>query len=195
MARSISLPVAKIDWAPLAAILAPPVVFALLVMIPGLPHPAILKFAKENWGSIASTWGLGISIYVLFVAKGARKAAQAAIAAERGRTVLEELEDAAERNSHIGLFARNRKWDLVQLRAEEVMTNCRTIVARWGDGEVLKESKNKLLMVATLMRSIVEEAGKDNASAESIFKAQLNASEKLSAVLGRAHKEQEAGSE
>jgi hypothetical protein len=192
--RLINPRISQSNWVPAAAVLAPLVVFVLLVALP-LSRDVTLKFTKENWGSIASVWGLGVSIYVLFVAKGARKAAQAAIAAERGRTVLEQLEDAAEKNSHIGLFARGGKWDLVQLRAEEVMTSCRTIVARWGDGEVLKESRNKLLMVATQMRSIVEEAGKNNASAENIFNAQLDASEKLSVVLGKAHKQQESGSE
>jgi hypothetical protein len=170
------------------------VAFALSVTIPGLPRTAILCFVKENWGSIASVWGLFVSIYVLFVAKGARKAAREAITAERGRTVVEELEQAMEKNSHIGLFARDRKWDLVHLRAQEVMTSCRTIVARWGEDDVLKESKNKLLMVATQMRSIVEEANKEGANSESIVNAQLNASERLSAVLGKAHKERESGS-
>jgi hypothetical protein len=185
----------KIDWTPAAAILAPPAIFALLVVIPGLPHAAIVEFAKKNWGSIASAWGLGISVYVLFVAKGARKAAEEARSAERVRTVLEELEDAAEKSRHLGLFARAKKWDLVQLRAEEVMTDCRTIVARWGEDEVLKESKNKLLMVATMMRSIAEEAGKADVSSENIVNAQLNASEKLSVVVGKAHKGQESRSE
>jgi hypothetical protein len=178
----------KADWAPAAAVLAPVVIAVLLLATPGLPHSAILAFGRRNWGNIASVWGLCISVYVLFIAKGARKAAEEAVAIEKVRTVLELLEAASEKSTHVGLFARAGKWDLVQLRAEEIMTMCRAVVAEWGDNELLKDSRNKLLTVATVMRSIVEESGKPNVSIHTIVSAQLNATEKLSVVMGKAHK-------
>jgi hypothetical protein len=192
-ANFISAPKTNVDWAPIGAAVAPLGVFVLLVVIPGLPHATILKFVRENWGGIASVWGLGVSIYVLFVAKGARKAAEEARSIEQVRTVLEELEAGAEKIGHLGLFAHGSNWDLVRLRAEEVMTSCRTIVARWGDDPVFRDSRNKLLMVATLMRSIIEEANKDTVDSGRVIEAQLNASEKLSAVVGRVYKEKELG--
>ena len=158
-------------------------------------RPATTAFVAKNWGSIASVWGLGVSFYVLFVAKGARKAAEDARSAERVRTALEELEDAREKCTQLGQFARIGKWDLVHLRAQEVMATCRATVARWGEDQALKDSRNKVLQVATLMRSIVEETHNDDVNRKAILEAQLNSDEKLSAVVGRIHKEQESGSE
>lgn len=173
--------------------LSPVAVFALLFGF-SVTRSATTEFVANNWGSIASVWGLGVSIYVLFVAKGARKAAEDARSAERLRTVLEELEDAAKKCTELGQFARAQKWDLVHLRAQEVMASCRVTVARWGEDSALRDYRNKVLQVATFMRSIVEETNKDTVSQKTISDAQLNSDEKLSAVVGRMHKEQESGS-
>jgi hypothetical protein len=175
-------------------LLSPGLVLGLLLAIPGSRESTAQFFAK-HWGNIASVWGLGVSIYVLFVAKGARKAAEDARSAERVRTALEELEDAADKCTQLGQFARDQKWDLVHLRAQEVMTCCRTTIARWGEDPALKESRNKVLQVATFMRSIVEETHSAEVNRKAILDAQLNSDEKLSAVVGRMHREQESGSE
>lgn len=191
--RPIPLEFTKSDWFPIAAVLSPLGALALLVGIPSTRQPAIC-FATDNWGNLASVWGLGVSIYVLFVAKGARKAAEEARSAERLRTVLEELEDAAKKCTELGQFARAQKWDLVHLRAQEVMASCRVTVARWGEDSALKDHRNKVLQVATFMRSIVEETNKDTVSQKTISDAQLNSDEKLTAVVGKMHREQESGS-
>ncbi len=184
----------KSEWFPIVAVLSPLVVFALLLAFSST-RQATTDFATENWGSIASVWGLAVSIYVLFVAKGARKAAEDARSAERVRTALEELEDSADKCTELGQFARDKKWDLVHLRAHEVMESCRITVARWGEDQALKDSRNKVLQVATLMRSIVEETHNANVNQRTVLEAQLNSAEKLSAVVGRMHREQESGSE
>ena len=75
------------------------------------------------------------------------------------------------------------------------MACCRTTVARWGEDPALKDSRNKVLQVATFMRSIVEETHNANVNRKTILDAQLNSDEKLSAVVGRLHREQESGSE
>lgn len=183
----------KSDWFPIAAALSPVPVFALLFAL-SVTRPATTEFVEENWGSIASVWGLGVSIYVLWVAKGARKAAEEARSAERVRTALEELEDAAEKCTQLGQFARAQNWDLVHLRAQEVMVRCRTTVERWGEDPALKESRNKVLQVATFMRSIVEETHSANVNPKNILTAQLNSDEKLAAVVGKIHREQESRS-
>lgn len=183
----------KSDWYPIGAVLSPLLPLALLIGIP-YTRQATIDFATANWGSIASVWGLGVSIYVLFVAKGARRAAEDARSAERLRTVLEELEDAAKKCTELGQFARAQKWDLVHLRAQEVMASCRVTVARWGEDAALKDHRNKVLQVATFMRSIVEETNKDTVSQKTISDAQLNSDEKLTAVVGKIHREQESGS-
>ncbi len=194
MKLSFSRPRRTNGWIPLAFILGPPLVFVVALNIPGAPGLATLAFVGRNWGNVASVWGLAVSIYVLVVARGARKAAEEARSTERLRTAVEGLQEAAEKTRQIGLLARANKWDLVQLRSEEVLTICRSTVARWGDQDVLKESKNKLLTVSTIMRSIAEESGKPDVDAGQVVKAQLDASEMLSSVVGKAHKGHESRS-
>jgi hypothetical protein len=143
---------------------------------------------------VAAIWGLCVSIYVLWVAKGARKAAEEAKSAERLRSALEELQAAAEKCTQIGQHARAEKWDLVQLRSEEVMTCCRSTVARWGKEPGLKDSRNKLIQIATLMRSIAEESANNKRNPETILGAQLDSQEMISVIVGSIHKEHEARS-
>jgi hypothetical protein len=107
---------------------------------------------------------------------------------------LEELQDAAEKCTQVGQYAHDGKWDLVRLRAQEVMASCRATVARWGDDDPLKDSRNKVLQVATLMRSIVEATDDVDPNQKNISQAQLNSDEKLSAVVGKLHRQQETGS-
>lgn len=163
------------------------------------------QFLRKNWGNVASVWGLGVSIYVLWVAKGARAAAANAQAeaeqaaedareASRVRAALAELQDAAEKIKQIGLFTTARKWDLVQLRAEEVMEICRTTLARWGDFPALKGPRNRLNDAANQMRTVAEEASKSEPDSEGVRTAQLDAHETLSAIVGKILKEEEAGS-
>jgi len=192
--KAITSRTTRSDWVSIAAILSPIAIFLALIAVPRLPGDATIEFVKANWGSIASVWGLGVSIYVLFVAKGARKAAEDARAAERLRTALEEMEDAEEKCNQVGLFARVPKWELVQLRAEEVMSICRATNARWGEDPSLTETRNNLLLVAALMRSIIEEASKPKVSLKNILNAQLDGKEKLTAIVGQIHKSEESRS-
>src|SRR5216683_7734401 len=122
----------------------------MLLVVPA-SRGMTIEYVAKNWGDLASVWGLGVSLYVYFVAQGARNAAEEARSAERLRTALAGLEDAASKCIEVGQFAGNQKWDVVELRAQEVMACCRTTVAAWGDNRALKESKNRLNEVATLM--------------------------------------------
>lgn len=142
---------------------------------------------------MASVWGLGVSFYVYFVAKGAKKAAEEARSAERLRTALAGLEDAAAKCIEIGQYARNQSWHVVELRAQEVMACCRTTLAAWGDNPALKESRNRLNDVATFMRSMIEESCKAAVNQQYILKAQLDSYEKLSVVVGKILKEDKLG--
>jgi hypothetical protein len=154
----------------------------------------VAAFERNGRDDPASLWGLVIAVYVLVVAIGARRAAQEARSAERLRTALAGLEDAAAKCTQVGQFARDQKWNVVELRAQEVMASCRTTLAAWGENEALTESRKKLDEVATLMRSIVEESRKDNANRRTILRAQLDSDEKLAVVVGYIQKEHKSGS-
>lgn len=145
------------DWFPIVVSLLPAVPLIGLLTIPSRAQPEAIAIASQNWGNIASVWGLGVSIYLISIARGARKAAQDARSGEKARTALQDLRQAAEKITHVGVYAGSQKWDAVQLRAEEVMVCCHSTVARWKDDPAFKDSSNDLLMVATQMRSIVME--------------------------------------
>jgi hypothetical protein len=197
-ATSVECPIphefTKSDWLPILALLFPGLALAVLLGIPAT-RQATTQFTTENWGNIASVWGLVVTLYLLFVATGARRAAQDARSAEKLRTALAGLEDAAAKCTEVGQFAGVKKWDVVRLRAEEVMTCCRTTLAAWGENEALTESRRKLSEVAILMRSIIEESHNENVNDKTILKAQLDSREKLSVVLGKIQKEHKSGSE
>ena len=180
------------DWWAILALFSPGLLLALLLGIPP-SREATIEFVSKNWGNLASIWGLGVSIYVYFVAQGAREAAEEARSAERLRTALVGLEGAAAKCIEVGQFAGNQKWDVVELRAQEVLACCRTTVAAWGENPALKESRNKLNEVAALMRSITEEARNANVNHRTILKAQLDSHEKLSVVVGKIQKEHISG--
>lgn len=162
-----------------------------LLTIPTPVRVRAIAIASSNWGNIASVWGLAVSIYLISIARGARKAAQEARSGEKARSALQDLRQAAEKNTQIGVYARSAKWDATQIRAEEVMNCCHSTVARWKDDPGFKESSNDLLMVATQMHSIILEAAKSNTRATSIMSSQVTSSEKLSAVIGRVEREQD----
>jgi hypothetical protein len=203
--RPINLSKPKPDWVDIIVVLSPIALMTLSVLSPGPLQAPAREWLSKNWGNTVSAWGLAVSIYVLWVAKGARAAAEEATketekaagearSSAKVRAALEELQESAESTKQIRLFASHQKWDLVQLRAEEVMNTCRTTVGRWGDDDPLKESQNNLLTVANLMEGIIKEAGKLDVNPAQIEKAQISASKKLSTVLGSVLRGQDSGS-
>lgn len=183
---------------PATAILGPLVVIAVFTVTQGISWMAMRHFVENKGGDVASIWGLLVGFYVLVIAKGVKKAAEESRARERGRSVVEEVEAARNKIQIVGHFVRDAKWDLVQLRAEEVMSSCRTVNERWSN--LLPESiRNDLLTTATFARSIANVAGKSSVNAltnkerEKLVKTQLDASELLSTVLGQCRKIHERG--
>lgn len=171
-----------------------------MLLLAGLTIPTpyrdwLRKFASDNWGSIASVWGLEVSICVLFVAEGARAAAREARSGEKAKSALEDLKQAKEKNSQIAAYVPSAKWEAVRIRAEEVMNCCHHTVARWKNNPAFEESSNDLLLVAEQMRSIIQQADKPNPSAARILNSQATSSEKLSAVTGRVAREQDSRSQ
>jgi hypothetical protein len=188
----------------LAALSPVPIILAACYVLPDPYRTTTRTWLQGNWGNVASVWGLAISVYVMWLAKGARaaaeeataeaeKAAAEARASAQARTVLEDLQEAAEKTTQIGLLAESEQWTLVKLRADEVRIACRTTLARWGEEPVLKESRNALLKVANMMETITQEVEQPSIDPLNISEARLNASNKLSFVLGKARREQDLG--
>jgi hypothetical protein len=153
---------------------------------------------KQNWGNLASVLGLGVSVWVLVVAQKAREAAEEARGAARLKSLLEELELANNKSQLLGVFLIQRKWEIVQLLVDEALGACQSALARWGDH--LTHSKNSLLDVCTVFRSISEACLSSTTRPVSeeewqqTMRAQREARELISVVLGQVRKAEERSS-
>jgi len=99
-------------------------------------------------GTLASVLGLGVGIYVLYVAKDARRAARDARVLARKRNLTEELEQARKYIEQVGDYLNKREWEAVRIRAQEIMTSCRESLSRWPDG-LSEDRRNDVLTVST----------------------------------------------
>jgi hypothetical protein len=110
------------------------------------------SFLAQNWGNVASVAGLGISIWVLVVARKAKQAAEGARFYARLETIVEDLEEANNKAGFVGVFLRDQKWEVAQLFADEVLSICGSALSRSGDQ--LRESRKSLIDVSAIMRQI-----------------------------------------
>lgn len=112
-------------------------------------------FLAQNWGNIASVAGLVISIWVLVVARKAKQAAEETRSAARRKNLSDLWEEARNNSRQVNIFLKGGSWEAAQIRAEDVSSNCRHALARWGD--TLPESaESDLLEVAELSDSIID---------------------------------------
>lgn len=154
---------------------------------------SLWEFFAKNWGNVASVVGVGISIGILFIAKRAKAAAEDAKRESRRRNLSEDLRDAQTKADQIGIFLRDRKWDLVFLRSQEVASVCGTVLHRWTD-EMNGHSQTQIRSAREQAKSISRVAMQANAPAHvpseqqlrTVEAAQRKLSEVLSAELGAA---------
>ena len=155
----------------------------------------MVQFVSDNWGSMVSVVGVLLTIWTLVSARGAKAAAEEARAIARKRDLVEDLEDAASRMRQVGGWVRDGKWELVQLRAQEVLGVCKSVMSRWGDH--LEESADKLRSATTLLSSIAKRTMDsslrelDPKERRQIFDAQLRADELISEAMGHARRGEE----
>jgi hypothetical protein len=122
---------------------------------------AVWEFASKNWGSIASVLGLIISAMTLLVARKAKASADAAKREVHRRNRAEDLQDAHTKSHQVGLFIRDNKWDIVFLRAQEIVTACSMILRRWN-ADLSETSKGQIVLARAQAGSIVKVAMRAN---------------------------------
>jgi hypothetical protein len=183
------------DFAGLAVLVFGPFLLFIVLQVFGwLPWSQGEKFLKENWGNVASLWGLLVGFYVLVVAKGVRRAAQEARDREILRTLLDNLERANSNVRDLGLFVRESKWDMVYLKAVDVLAACRSAYSNWDDDPSSRKMRNKLNTAATITRSIAtltaysKAQPMDERQKTKIIDAQLEVGELLGTVIGHVEK-------
>lgn len=150
-------------------------------------------------GTVASIVGLGVSIAVLCVAKGAKKAAEEARDQAGRRTLVDELRNASAKVQHISTLLKSGERTAVGLMGQEVLASCSAVLARWPDG--LSESRRDgMINAKTQVQSILAEVatmvedGPSRSGRKRITSAQLLAAEHINSALGEAQgKEERSG--
>jgi len=146
-------------------------------------------------GTIASVAGLGVSIWVLRVAKDAREAAQGARSHARKRNLIEELDSAYQKIQQVGNFIQQEQWAAVRIRTEEIQASCKLTLTRWPD-HLSEERRNEVLSASSQMMSIAKLASGATGPLTQQQKrwlsdAHMRASGHISSALGEARKEEE----
>jgi hypothetical protein len=151
-------------------------------------------------GTVASVLGLGVSVWVLFVARSARDAARETRAWARRRSLADELNQAKQYIGQIGDFLHTQEWMAVRIRAHEVMTSCRESLSRWPDG-LSEARRDDVLSASRLVYSIAEKAASPEANdfkpsdVKKLSATQLEAAGLISSALGEARNREERDGE
>jgi hypothetical protein len=103
--------------------------------------------------------GLIISLVVLWYAKKASEAARAAKEVVLKRNVADDLEEARRIAQELPAFLRMNKWEVAQLKADELRMQASWLIARWED-RLDTVSRSRLMTARELLRSMVEDLNK-----------------------------------
>jgi hypothetical protein len=154
-------------------------------------------------GTLASSIGLGVSVWVLVVARGAKRAAEEARAVARRKNFMEELGVAEHKLQELGVFIQQEEWIGVQIRTTEILAICRSAMSRWSDH--LSEGRvNGVLTAAELVHSIATKSAQVSMAEQlsptdkkRLVDTHLKASGLLSDALGevRRHDERDGGND
>jgi len=109
-------------------------------------------FLLDLVGTIASVLGLGVSLYVLGVAKDVRQAVESAELVARRRNLAEELDEVSSKLRQLGNLLQQEEWVAVQIRIDEILTICKMASTRWPDH--IPEHIDAVLTAVTLIQSI-----------------------------------------
>jgi hypothetical protein len=147
-------------------------------------------------GTIASVLGLGVSLYVLGVAKDVRDAVAAAQVVARRRNLAEELDQVSSKLQQLGNFLQQEEWVAVQIRIDEILAICKMAATRWSD-HLSMEHLNGVLTAVTLIQSIAtrsaEVSGREVSPAEKkrLTRTHLTASGLINSARGEVRREEE----
>jgi hypothetical protein len=118
---------------------------------------ALVELMAHRWGDFASLLGLIVSAVTLSVATKAREAAEATRVAARRQNLMEVLQDAARKSEQVGIFLSQQKWDIVGLRAQEIIAATSLVLTRWSE-QLSLGSRSNLLRCQGLSSSISDVA-------------------------------------
>jgi hypothetical protein len=151
-------------------------------------------------GAVASVVGLGLTIYLLRIARDVKKAVERAredtLSTTRKRSLVEDLEDVRRMIQQVGNLIQQEEWLAVHMRTEEIVGTCKAAMARWGDG-LPNKAKDGVGTAGSLLQSVAakssEYGDRDLSAAEKnkLISIHLRASGLVYAALGEARRIEE----
>jgi hypothetical protein len=150
----------------------------------------MLSWFYLNWGDLASGIGLLVSLVVLFVSRGARRAALQARAAVDRRSLSDELRQCSDDISFINILNENQRWELSAHVAYRTVQRISFVLSRWA--ALLDEASRKNLSLAvSLLDTVTSQLRKfqnqhpKTADADRLAASVLRVTSLLSAEMGK----------
>jgi hypothetical protein len=110
-------------------------------------------FFAENWGNLASVFGLVFSFLAFVFAKSASTAAREARDNAMRQSLGEDIHGASRSAQEIVTYLRDDKSEMALLRVGDLMNQCSYLIARW-EAMLSEKSRNNLREGAAELRSM-----------------------------------------
>jgi hypothetical protein len=113
----------------------------------------MIDFFAQNWGNLASVFGLVFSVLAFVFAKRASTAAREARDAALRQSLGEDMHGASRSAQEIVTYLRDDKSEMALLRIGDLMNQCSYLSARW-EAMLSEKSRNNLREGAAELRSM-----------------------------------------
>ena len=110
-------------------------------------------FFAENWGNLASVFGLVFSFLAFVFAKSASTAAREARDTAMRQSLSEDMHGASRSAQEIVTYLRDNKSEMALLRIGDLMNQASYLSARW-EAMLSEKSRNNLREGAAELRSM-----------------------------------------
>jgi hypothetical protein len=107
----------------------------------------LTEWWHHNWGNIASVIGVVISVFALWRAQSASRAAKRALATQYQRTLAQELRSCSEKARIVAKLCGNSDWLRAREETDEIVQRLTVAQNRWKDQLVDNVSRNELNLV------------------------------------------------
>jgi hypothetical protein len=151
----------------------------------------LTEWWHQNWGNIASAIGVVISVFALWRAHGASRAAKRALATQYQRTLAQELRSCSEKVGNVARLCRSSDWPRAREETDEVVQRITVAQHGWKDQLVDNVSRNELNLVVEhlgfVSSQIARQASGENVESprETLDRALNLAVRKLAAEVGK----------
>jgi hypothetical protein len=133
-----------------------------------------------NWGNLASVAGLLVSLGALFFARSAAGTAKLVRQEMQRYNLHETLATLVTRIQELLMLERLKQWDLVRLRADDVVASLALITTKWklilgaNNTKDLLQAKRRVRSVAQVLDKMSPDLPDQDVAAKLISKTELS---------------------